>query len=278
MIAARPPTFALARHWTPAEDAALAQQVGADPPGKGRRSKRCWTEVAAGVPGRDGKQCRERWRNHVNPAINKSRFSAAELAHVQKRHAEIGPKWARIATELSFRTDSQVKNAFNANRARGAARVVEAEAMPPAFQPSEDPTQSIENFDFFGEMLAMPPQPHFQQPVALLPPSPTTEAHFPSARLADPAATRFDFSPQTPRTPPARPAAPRVTVRQLPGGVERPACASWASTTLDYEAEGADRSLACRLAALTAKFKQPPRPRAAPARLIFNPEIVWEVH
>lgn len=32
-----------------------------------------WSQIAAQLPGRIGKQCRERWHNHLNPAIKKVR-------------------------------------------------------------------------------------------------------------------------------------------------------------------------------------------------------------
>jgi len=31
-----------------------------------------WSQIAAKLPGRIGKQCRERWHNHLNPAIKKT--------------------------------------------------------------------------------------------------------------------------------------------------------------------------------------------------------------
>ena len=30
-----------------------------------------WTNIAEFLPGRSGKQCRERWHNHLNPGIKK---------------------------------------------------------------------------------------------------------------------------------------------------------------------------------------------------------------
>ena len=34
-----------------------------------------WTHVAEHLPGRIGKQCRERWHNHLNPKIKKIPWS-----------------------------------------------------------------------------------------------------------------------------------------------------------------------------------------------------------
>ena len=37
-----------------------------------------WSVIAARLPGRIGKQCRERWHNHLNPYINKTAWSEEE--------------------------------------------------------------------------------------------------------------------------------------------------------------------------------------------------------
>jgi myb proto-oncogene protein len=34
-----------------------------------------WTYIAKSLPGRIGKQCRERWHNHLNPDIKKERWT-----------------------------------------------------------------------------------------------------------------------------------------------------------------------------------------------------------
>ena len=52
------------RPWTQAEDSMIRELVlefGA----------KNWTMIAKHVPNRQGKQCRERWFNHLNPTINK---------------------------------------------------------------------------------------------------------------------------------------------------------------------------------------------------------------
>lgn len=36
---------------------------------------RNWTKIAKYVPDRQGKQCRQRWFNHLDPNINKGEWS-----------------------------------------------------------------------------------------------------------------------------------------------------------------------------------------------------------
>lgn len=59
---------------------------------------------------RDGKQCRERWNNHLNPLINKEKWTEYEDSVILDTWNKIGPKWAQIAKMLQNRTENQVKN------------------------------------------------------------------------------------------------------------------------------------------------------------------------
>ena len=51
---------------------------------------RHWSVVAGYLPGRNGKQCRERWHNHVGPDIRKDRWSDEEDRIIIDAHHELG--------------------------------------------------------------------------------------------------------------------------------------------------------------------------------------------
>ena len=72
-----------------------------------------WSLIATHVPGRNGKQCRERWCNHLNPDIKKGPWSAEEDALLEEVHAELGSKWSLIAKRLNGRSENDVKNRWN---------------------------------------------------------------------------------------------------------------------------------------------------------------------
>jgi hypothetical protein len=74
---------------------------------------RNWRLLSQCLPNRTPKQCRERWHNHLNPAICRSPWSRAEDQILAIRHRELGNKWAEIATHLPGRTDTLVKNRWN---------------------------------------------------------------------------------------------------------------------------------------------------------------------
>jgi hypothetical protein len=93
--------------WTPDEDRHLVHLV--------KQHGKNWAVIAENMKGRVGKQCRERWRNHLDPNINKGEFSEREDAVILKMVEEIGTKWSQIAEHLDRRTENMVKNRYYCN-------------------------------------------------------------------------------------------------------------------------------------------------------------------
>lgn len=92
--------------WTPDEDNLLRRSVEI-------HGNENWTAVATLVPGRNPKQCRERWTAQLDPALTRDDWTPQEdaiLLHVHKSH---GNSWARIAAFLPGRSSNAVKNRYN---------------------------------------------------------------------------------------------------------------------------------------------------------------------
>lgn len=59
-----------------------------------------WSDISKHVPGRVGKQCRERWHNHLDPSLKKTPWDEEEdaiLIHAQKKWGESPQKLPRGA-------------------------------------------------------------------------------------------------------------------------------------------------------------------------------------
>ena len=76
--------------WTKEEDEQVVDLVRKYGPKR-------WTLIAKHLKGRIGKQCRERWHNHLNPEIKKTSWTEEEDRIIYNAHKQWGNQWAKIA-------------------------------------------------------------------------------------------------------------------------------------------------------------------------------------
>ena len=62
---------------------------------------------------RSGKQCRERYLNHLSPELKNSKWSSFEDATILSLYWLFGAHWAKMSSLMTGRTDNNIKNRFH---------------------------------------------------------------------------------------------------------------------------------------------------------------------
>jgi hypothetical protein len=114
--------------WTRQEDEIIIKYVHA----YGCKS---WTKLAKMLPGRIGKQCRERWMNHLNPDLSRDQWTPAEDQLLMELHREFGNSWSKIAARMPRRADNMIKNRWYST----LSKKMDQEVAVPAEQHQQDP-------------------------------------------------------------------------------------------------------------------------------------------
>jgi len=94
-----------------------------------------WAKIASFLPGRTGKQVRDRFTNKLKPDINKDEWTKEEERIFKQRYKEMGNKWSKIASFLPGRTEGQIKNRFYAQFRKSLASSNKEKFSDPALFP-----------------------------------------------------------------------------------------------------------------------------------------------
>ena len=71
-----------------------------------------WKDIASRLPGRLGESVRGRYVNHLDPTLNKSKWTKEEDDVLFENQRKLGNKWSEIRKLLRGRSDNSIKNRY----------------------------------------------------------------------------------------------------------------------------------------------------------------------
>lgn len=94
--------------WREEEDAIVLRVIAQS----GEPTFTQWADLAPQLPGRSGKQIRDRWVNYLNPAINHLPFNREDDLRLWEGHKRLGKRWVEISVKVfnSTRSENHIKN------------------------------------------------------------------------------------------------------------------------------------------------------------------------
>jgi hypothetical protein len=157
-----------------------------------------WPGVAEILANRSPKQCRERWVNHLDPAVVSAPWTREEDMTIFDHVQRMGCKWSFLSKVLDGRTDNAIKNRWNSSVSkrieidasgrrilqpdlprRGRRPPVSAGHKPPPIRTAASKVRMAQAPEFKPPPIRTTPQKmRMEDPFMTLPAQPPPEAIF----------------------------------------------------------------------------------------------------
>lgn len=108
--------------WTPKEDEIIREFVN-------QNGDKEWAKLALLLHGRTGKQCRERFKNHLDSSLSNTPWTNDDDEKLIKLHEQFGNSWTKIAKNFQGKTDNCVKNRWNSTLKKRLERMQKGEPI-----------------------------------------------------------------------------------------------------------------------------------------------------
>ncbi|KAK8834284.1 hypothetical protein M9Y10_026271 [Tritrichomonas musculus] len=113
-----------------------------------------WDAIAKEMPGRTGRQCRDRYKNYLVPGFFNGQWSKEEDNLLRLKYAEFGPHWSKITAFFKNRSANALKNRWN----YFVSKHIEFEIQPTVnvinvYEDKNVPNNNVESEEFFYEDL-----------------------------------------------------------------------------------------------------------------------------
>ncbi|KAH0791364.1 Myb-like DNA-binding domain containing protein [Histomonas meleagridis] len=88
-----------------------------------------WAKLALLLNGRTGKQCRERFKNHLDSSVKRTPWTQEEDERLIECHNKLGNQWTKITRFFPGRTDNCIKNRWNSTLRKRIERMQNGEPL-----------------------------------------------------------------------------------------------------------------------------------------------------
>jgi hypothetical protein len=161
--AINPPLPVKKAKWTADEDFRLSESIQ-------EHGMSNWSRIAQNLPGRNGKQCRERWMNQLCPSLNRDNWSHQEDLILLQQQRLCGNQWSQVAHFLPGRSANAVKNRWSWLSRHGVSPPFAPVPMPPP-APRSPPAAPLfvradEDSDWASFERSRPVVPAADRPIA----------------------------------------------------------------------------------------------------------------